>query len=158
MNAKHPKVLPIQTLALMAANRHLCGERSVLSSRAEVLGSRDPLRPTCYRFGIDGMLCTVLLQPVASGFQCRFAAGVGHILYSIESHHFRRRALEVLRLAPRDEKIGFRVAAEQRVWLTRETLVADDPTPEAVFLETVRFVQVVRPYLRLLRPILGRAS
>lgn len=149
-SASQPKSEPLLSLALHAAAPERFPLMSLIPGPDGELQAADGLRPTRYRFELEGVPFSVILTPKDSGYRYEISALAGHVPYTCEGLQSRMGVLAVLRHCTNLRRAKFKVDPSQAIWILADGEIEDLPMAEAVMHETVLFVQEVRPFLRLL--------
>ncbi|MGP1393953.1 MAG: hypothetical protein ACTS3R_00390 [Inquilinaceae bacterium] len=149
-SASQPTSEPLLSLALHAAAPERFPLTSVIPGPDGELQTDDVLRPTRYRFELEGVPFSVVLTPRDDGYRYEISALAGYVPYTCEGLQSRMAVLTVLRHCTDLRRARFKVDPSQAIWILADGEIEDLPVAEAVMYETVLFVQEVRPFLRLL--------
>jgi hypothetical protein len=144
------EIKPLKALAVMATHNKRFEMNSVSVDAEGDIVVATPPPPAFYRFVFDGLKFAVALTPQDDASLCRVSAPVGPLPFTAENAEARLAVLTILRSARQLHYTRFTIAAHQMIMVTADLHVDNPQTPEAVMLETVRFLHEARPFLRLL--------
>ncbi len=119
-----------------------------------LLGIASTPAPSKQQFVIDDVLYHVSIDPVGDGSRFRIWAELGWVPYTAQSPQRRRDVLAILRATQHLERSCFVLDGGQKILVIGESHVDEHIDVTGVVYETIRFLQEVRPYLRILSDFL----